>query len=230
VPTVGAPRRADGLHAEGPHTDADGGQGDRHDPEPGGEWLGLAEAAERLGCSVDTLRRRIKRQEVEARQVPTKHGPAWQLRLGPWGVQTGMRTVGRTVGTAAEGPQGADGRHAYPGHVDGGQEGGQPVQDESEVALAVGPALVQLVDRLQRENLFLAGQVGFLQAKLQTAEDTIRLLQAPGDDAPEDPPVPGPAGEPPADLEAAPAPTAAASGDLDEPPGWWRRVLAWLRG
>jgi hypothetical protein len=97
------------------------------------------------------------------------------------------------------------------------------------VALAVGPALVQLVDRLQRENLFLAGQVGFLQAKLQTAEDTIRLLQAP-DDAPEDPPAPDPAGEPPADLEAASAPTAAASGASDEAPGWWRRALAWLRG
>ena len=40
-------------------------------------------------------------------------------------------------------------------------------------------ALVQLVDRLQRENQQLAGQLGFVQAKLQDAEEQIRLLSAP---------------------------------------------------
>ena len=45
-------------------------------------WLTLAEAARRAGCSIDTLLRRLKRGELEARQVPTRHGLAWQVRLG----------------------------------------------------------------------------------------------------------------------------------------------------
>jgi hypothetical protein len=45
-----------------------------------GDWLPLAEAARRIGVSLDTLRRRMKRGEVRARKVPTRHGPAWQVR------------------------------------------------------------------------------------------------------------------------------------------------------
>lgn len=37
---------------------------------------------------------------------------------------------------------------------------------------------LDLVDRLQRENLELAGRVGFLQAKLQTTEDQLLALTA----------------------------------------------------
>jgi hypothetical protein len=38
------------------------------------------------------------------------------------------------------------------------------------------------IDRLQRDNQQLAGQVGFLQAKLQSAEERIKLLEAPKDE------------------------------------------------
>jgi hypothetical protein len=70
---------------------------------------------------------------------------------------------------------------------------GQPVQsppqpavhvdsiEEPSPAAVTEPALLKtldLVDRLQRENLELAGQVGFLQAKLQAAEQRILLLEA----------------------------------------------------
>src|SRR5438128_398132 len=44
-----------------------------------GEWLPLLEAASVLGVSIDTMRRRIKRGEVEAQQVPTPKGPAWRV-------------------------------------------------------------------------------------------------------------------------------------------------------
>ncbi len=47
-----------------------------------GEWLTLADASARLGISVDTLRRRIKRGEVEHRLEPTAHGPAYRVSLG----------------------------------------------------------------------------------------------------------------------------------------------------
>ena len=44
-------------------------------------WLSLAEAARALGVSEKTARRRAKAGQLEARQVPTAHGPAWQVRV-----------------------------------------------------------------------------------------------------------------------------------------------------
>ncbi len=40
-----------------------------------GAWVTLTEAAPILGVSVDTVRRRLKRGEVQARLVHTQHGP-----------------------------------------------------------------------------------------------------------------------------------------------------------
>jgi hypothetical protein len=44
-----------------------------------GEWALLPRAAAHLGVSVHTLRRRIKRGELESRQVPSRHGPAYEV-------------------------------------------------------------------------------------------------------------------------------------------------------
>ena len=69
-------------------------------------------------------------------------------------------------------------------------------------------ALVQLVDHLQWENQQLAGQVGFLQARVQEQERQIALLMAPQD-------VPAPKKTEPVPQDA-PAP-------VQRP--WWRRLL-----
>ena len=46
-------------------------------------------------------------------------------------------------------------------------------------ATAVGQSdLVAFIDRLTQENVRLAGQVGFLQAQLQNAQDEVKLLTA----------------------------------------------------
>jgi hypothetical protein len=45
--------------------------------------------------------------------------------------------------------------------------------------------LVALVRHLQEENRNLAGQLGFVQAQLQQAHETIRMLQAPPPEPPE---------------------------------------------
>ena len=74
------------------------------------------------------------------------------------------------------------------------------VQGESDVVLEA----LRLVDSLRRENQQLAGQVGFLQAKLQDAQEEsqqLRLLMAPKDE-PAPPPAPEPVKRP-----------------------WWRRIL-----
>jgi hypothetical protein len=46
-----------------------------------GEWVGLAQAGQALKLSITTLRRQIKRGEIEARQVNTQHGRIWQVRI-----------------------------------------------------------------------------------------------------------------------------------------------------
>jgi Helix-turn-helix domain len=60
LPSTGMPKRA---HAPGP------------------DWLPLAEAAQILGISIDTARRRIRRGELDAVQVPGPHGAASHVRL-----------------------------------------------------------------------------------------------------------------------------------------------------
>ena len=67
-----------------------------------GRWFTIAEAAPLLGVSVDTVRRRLKRGEIEARQVHTQHGPTWEVCLGTvQGVPAGE--PGQDAQGAAEG-------------------------------------------------------------------------------------------------------------------------------
>jgi excisionase family DNA binding protein len=128
--------------------------------------LSVQEAAARYGVSEKTIRRRIKSGTLPAFQQPTSQGFEWRVQVD---------------GAAAQ--------------VDsmGAQVDGQPVQvppqttvqvdstEEPAAPAAADAALLKsldMVDRLQRENLELAGQVGFLQAKLQAAEQRILLLEA----------------------------------------------------
>jgi hypothetical protein len=52
-----------------------------HDGSTDHGWATLAEAATLLGVSVYTVRRRMKRGELHAKQVLTRHGLAWHVRL-----------------------------------------------------------------------------------------------------------------------------------------------------
>jgi hypothetical protein len=49
--------------------------------QEGERWVSLQEAASRLRLSIDTVRRRVKQGALESRKVPTRYGPAWQVRL-----------------------------------------------------------------------------------------------------------------------------------------------------
>ncbi len=66
-----------------------------------------------------------------------------------------------------------------------GQHGHVPSHAAGQVDGTSGPGsgaallkALELTDRLQRENMELAGRVGFLQAKLQTAEEQLLTLSA----------------------------------------------------
>ena len=52
-----------------------------------------------------------------------------------------------------------------------------------------GAALLELVDRLARENRDLAGQVGYFQARAQVLDERVRALEAPKPEPEPAPPV-----------------------------------------
>jgi hypothetical protein len=51
--------------------------------EPAGEFAPLADVAAAYGVSVDTIRRRMRRGEVEARREATPSGFKWLVRMPP---------------------------------------------------------------------------------------------------------------------------------------------------
>ena len=115
-------------------------------------WLTLAEAASRLGVSVYTVRRQVKRGELEAEQVATPHGLAWRVRLSN-----------------------------LPGDM-------VTLTNEAE-QVAQGSTMVELIrlidqyraaeERHRQELMELSGRVGYFQAQLEQARETIRALEAP---------------------------------------------------
>jgi excisionase family DNA binding protein len=134
------------------------------DGSPGEGWLTLTEAATLLGLSVDTVRRRVKRGELEARMVPTPHGAAWRVR------PPSAPTVGATVVPTVDATPGA-----------------APMQ------AAGGPAmgeLVGLVGRLHDENRALAEAAATWQTRaevlaLQLEDARAQLALGAPADAPE---------------------------------------------
>jgi hypothetical protein len=161
---------------------------DRHD-----EWVTIAEAAKRLnqsqgetrrasrlqrslacrshrgfglGVSADRVRRRLKAGEFEARQVASRYGPTWEIHLGD--LTQPDSSSPRVTPTVAP-------RVTHTPRV-------APTLAPDELPDDEGTATVELVRlvRHQQDQLTqLAGQVGFLQAQLQQAHETIKLLQAP---------------------------------------------------
>ena len=114
--------------------------------------LDIAQAAEYLGISQMALRKRIQRGQLKAEKVDGR----------VYVVLNSLDTVSKTGG------------------------GGDKQWDSDETGLdragtgldMVVPVLLERLDRMHRENLELAGRVGFLQAKLQDAEARILELEA----------------------------------------------------
>jgi hypothetical protein len=126
---------------------------------PEGRWLSLQDAAAELHVSLNTLRRRAKDGEVTARKVARKQGYRYEVLVA------GASVAGEEV--PAQVPTGAGGTSQVPT--------GQVPAEQME---ALRDAL-QIVDRLTRENLELAGRVGFLQGQLESAKERVALLEAP---------------------------------------------------
>jgi excisionase family DNA binding protein len=144
--------------------------------------LSVQEAADRLGVTAKTIRRRIKQGTLRSFKMPTSQGFEWRVQLDTQDghVDTQPSTTGDYIDIQ---------------EVDRGvQVPTQHVAPAAEVLKAL-----DLAEQLRRDNAALvarneqlAGQVGFLQAKVQDQERQIALLMAPKDEmadvTPEKPP------------------------------------------
>jgi len=84
-------------------------------------------------------------------------------------------------------------------------------QQSAALSADVAAGLLHLVDRLQRENLELAGRVGYYQVEVEQLRTTLKALQAPREE--------------PEPLES---PAVQSKGvDQVEPPQrtWWQRLI-----
>jgi len=185
-----------------------------------GAWLTLHAAADRLGISEKTARRRVKAGELEGRQVPTQHGPTWQVWVDSRVDGVAALSTVDVQGTLPD--QGRQGTH--------GDQGPEVLE------------LVRLVNRLHDENRVLTEAATVWQARadilahqLDQARGEMRALQAP---APQDA-HPWPqdghratyAPEPTtgsSDPKPQPSPVSAPIPPKPNGSSWWGRVVAWL--
>ncbi len=143
--------------------------------------LSVQEAADRLGISEATIRRRIRKGELRAVKRPIPTGYEWRVIIGD---QLSVTTVEQGVISADQGvittdhPEEAHQHAEYAAtdqstvsHADQGiVTGEQGVIITNAVPYAAFERVLEDNRRLQDENMQLAGQLGFVQAKLQDAE------------------------------------------------------------
>src|SRR5215203_5852912 len=113
--------------------------------------LTIAEAAAHFGVAAATIRRRIKTGELAAFKHTTPYGFEWRIALEPIS-EALITTADQEVITPI---QQADQTIESPDH--------KPDQSSAPEVIRA----LDLVSDLTRRNEQLAGQVGFLQAKVQ---------------------------------------------------------------
>lgn len=168
--------------------------------------VSVQEAATTLGCSEKTIRRRIKAGTLRAHQLPTSQGYEWRVHLNGAADQAPPLPTVQVSGQPDQVPGDA-------AQVDEQLPEAAAMPPPQQYEAANEPLLkaLGLVERLQRENMELAGRVGFLQAKLQTAEEQLLTLAA------------GPLAPPVTDHEPTPI-----TSPVEAPQPWWDRLMSKL--
>ena len=132
--------------------------------EPAGAYFPLSQAAQLLGVSVVTLRRRIKRGELDARQVSTQHGMAWEV----W-IDQPLRMI-----TQDQGHRETEGDYAQ-----SSAQGHQPSSAQGALPDQALLTLTRLLERAMDERAAVLAENRQLAAELSEARATIRALQSP---------------------------------------------------
>jgi excisionase family DNA binding protein len=151
------------------------------------EGISVQEAAEDLGINEKTVRRRIHLGQIPAIKMPRPQGFEWRVylhgipqpTLEPATYSLHLNTIPEPLKTQVDTPPVQVDTHldTPPVQMDTHLDT-PPVQMDSN-------DLLRLVEKLHDENSQLAGQVGFLQAKLQDAQHQIKLLEGPKELEPE---------------------------------------------
>lgn len=145
----------------------------------------VSEAAEALGISERTVRRRIKAGELRAFQMPTSQGYEWRVQLDGVSEQ-----LDGAPDKATDPQEPTEIRHSKSLGNGAGKVDSTAVQVDGMPDPDLQRAL-DLADQFQRQNVELAARVGYLQAKLEAAEQKILALAPPVmDQEPKRPPAP----------------------------------------
>jgi len=140
--------------------------------------LSVPEAAEHFGVSDKTIRRWIKGGKLKGNPMKTPQGYEWRIRPGDVPDQADVHLDDRMDST-----------------------GDQPDDRMNDQVAMAALALAEEVrgdkeqmredyQRLQQQNLELAGRCGYLQAKLEAAEQKMLALAAPQEPGMERPRIP----------------------------------------
>ena len=121
------------------------------EPYPPQTLLTLAEYANLAGLSVKTVRRKVRRGEIPAQLIAGPHGPEYRIGQGKLGVSqpNGYPTVLERVPTEGSLP-------AFLDRLD---------------------TMMGVVDKLSRENMELAGRLGFYQSEIQHLKAQLEWAQ-----------------------------------------------------
>ena len=146
-----------------------------------------------------TVRRRVREGALPAERVRGKFGPEWRVYLEapavlsadhPMSVaRNGAQTIAQSH--AQQRPQ----NNALTDGLNGARSTDQGLIAALREAQATTAQLFTENARLQDERAELFGRLGFYQAQLQQAQETIKALQAPAvssaaeETAPQDPPT-----------------------------------------
>jgi excisionase family DNA binding protein len=157
----------------------------RHDQqvESTTSWLTIAEAAAALGVSVDTVRRRLKRRELQAEQVETERGPVWRVAV------ESVPSVPSTPGSNGHSTPSTPGMPSSNGHSVPGTPGSSTAEHAMHAEQQQRPELLkvlELLERAQTEVVAKAEAAAMWQARaellavqLGQAQDRLRALEAP---------------------------------------------------
>ncbi len=153
------------------------------------EGISVQEAAEHLGLNEKTVRRRIHLGQISAIKVPRPQGFEWRVYLD--GIpqptlEAAPHPIHQALKTQVDSSLIQVDMHldTPPIQMDT-QMGSSRVHMDSSPIQMDSNELLRLVEKLHDENSQLAGQVGFLQAKLQDAQYQIKLLEGPKEPEPE---------------------------------------------
>ena len=192
------------------------------------ELVPIAEAARRLGVSADTVRRRLKRGELEGEQHPTAQGFTWLVAM-PAGSGSPDAALGQVPGSqaatsAGEGATVADLWRALE------EEGQATIAAKDETIGRLAAEVTHLRDRENAEVAFLRDQLDQRSRELaaererfdviqQIALTRIEALTSGSSDQRQDASTDAP--EPPGSTEGS------SEGD---PSSWWATMLRKVRG